>query len=90
MPATNRAQSRAHVPSSAALLLSLSRALDAPNGPLGRRARHLAARLARFPADRALQRRAGDLVAVLLAATDAGMALDDDAVIDDAFDSFLF
>ena len=87
MPATNHSQSRAHVPSSAALLLSLSHALDAPNGPLGRRARHLAARLARFPADRALQRRAGDLVAVLLAATDAGMALDDDGLLDSGFDA---
>jgi hypothetical protein len=47
----------------------------------------LAAHLARHPADRALQRRAGDLLAVLLAKTDIGMALDADGLLDSGFDA---
>lgn len=73
-------------PSSAALLLSLSHSLDNPTNALARRARRLAARLARFPADRSLQRRAGDLLADLLTAADAGLALDDDGLLDGGFD----
>jgi hypothetical protein len=88
MPTTaNRSHSRAPIPSGAAMLISLSHALDDPRGLLGRRARHLAAHLARHPSDRALQRRAGDMVAVLLAATDAGLALDDEGLLDSGFDA---
>jgi hypothetical protein len=48
----------------------------------------LAAHIARHPSDRALQRRAGDLLALLLAETDAGLAIDDDdGLLDSGFDS---
>jgi hypothetical protein len=39
------------------------------------------------PSDRALQRRASDLLAVLLAKTDIGMALDADGLLDSGFDA---
>ena len=86
MTATHRHTSPPPMPSSAALLISLSHALDAPQSALGRRARRLAAHLALHPSDRALQRRAGDLLAVLLAETDAGTALDDEGLLDGGFD----
>mgnify|MGYP001568654256 CR=1 FL=1 len=71
MSATHRHASPPPMPSSAALLISLSHALDAPQSALGRRARRLATHLALHPSDRALQRRAGDLLALLLTETDA-------------------
>jgi hypothetical protein len=89
MPATySRRSNPPPMPSSAAMLVSLSHALDTPQGPLGRQARRLAAHIARHPSDRALQRRAGDLLALLLAETDAGLAIDDDdGLLDSGFDS---
>jgi hypothetical protein len=47
----------------------------------------LATHLALHPSDRALQRRAGDLLAVLLAETDAGLPMDDDGLLDSGFDA---
>jgi hypothetical protein len=87
MTTQHRHASPAPMPSSAALLVSLSHALDAPQGPLGRRARRLATHLALHPSDRALQRRAGDLLAVLLAETDIGTAMDADGLLDSGFDA---
>ena len=83
----HRHASPAPMPSSAALLVSLSHALGSPQGPLGRRARCLATHLALHPSDRALQRRAGDLLAVLLAKTDSGLPMDDDGLLDSGFDA---
>jgi hypothetical protein len=73
--------------SDAGLLVSLSYALQRPGGPLGRRARALARRLADGPADRALRLRAADLLAVLLTASDSGTAADDDELLDEEFDA---
>ena len=87
MTAIHRTNRVPPVPTSCALLISLSHALESPQGPLGRRARCLAAHLALHPSDRALQRRASDLLAVLLAKTDIGMALDADGLLDSGFDA---
>ena len=87
MTTQHRHARAAHMPSGAALLIALSHALESPQGPLGRRARCLAAHLALHPSDRALQRRASDLLAVLLAKTDIGMALDADGLLDSGFDA---
>lgn len=84
---TQRHTAAPAIPSSAALLVSLSHSLDSPSGVLARRARRLAAHLARHPHDRALQRRAGDLLAVLLDETDAGLAMDDEGLLDSNFDN---
>jgi len=84
MTTQHRHASPAPLPSSAALLIALSHALESP---LGRRARCLATHLALHPSDRALQRRAGDLLAVLLAETDAGLPMDDDGLLDSGFDA---
>ena len=87
MPTQHRHASPAPMPSSAALLVPLSHALGSPQGPLGRRARCLATHLALHPSDRALQRRAGDLLALLLAETDAGLPMDADGLLDSGFDA---
>lgn len=60
--------------STAGLLLSLVNALPNPSGPLGRRARTVAHHLATDGANRALERRAADLLADLLSATDCDLS----------------
>ena len=87
MPSMHNHRATPAIPSSSALLISLSHALDAPQSALGRRARRLAAHLALHPSDRALQCRAGDMLAVLLTETDCGVALDDEGLLDSGFDS---
>jgi hypothetical protein len=89
MPATHRHSPAAApaIPSSAALLISLSHGLDSPAGVLARRARRLASHLARHPSDRALQRRAGDLLALLLDETDADTSgYESEGLLDGGFD----
>lgn len=76
-----------HEASTAALLLSLSHALPNPYNPLARRARALAVRLGDGCRDRALERRAADLLAALLDASDVGMALEADGLLDSEFDA---
>ena len=87
MPSMHNHRATPAIPSSSALLISLSHALDAPQSALGRRARRLAAHLALHPSDRALQHRAGDLLAVLLAETDADTSGYDLMLLDSGFDS---
>ena len=68
-------------PSNAGLILSLVDALPNPNGPLARRARAIAAH--------GSAAQAGNVLAALLDATDAGMAVcDDDNLLDDRFDDW--
>lgn len=85
MPAT-----RHHAPvepsSTPGLMLSLVSALPDPSCPLARRARSIAHRLADGRSDRALRRRAADIMAAMLDAADAGLALDDDGLLDGGFD----
>lgn len=75
-------QTRSHAstaPSNAGLILSLVDALPNPYGPLARRARAIAAH--------GSAAQAGDMLAALLDATDAGMTIaDDDGLLDDRFD----
>lgn len=66
-------------PSNAGLILSLVEALPNPQGPLARRARAIAAH--------GSAAQAGDVLALLLDATDAGLTVcDDDNLLDDRFD----
>jgi hypothetical protein len=75
--------------STAGLLLSLASALPSASSPLARRARAIAHRLSDGASERALQRRAADLLAQLLTATDceelAGYA--DPDCLDSEFDA---
>lgn len=73
MTATNRHSRAPEANSTAGMLLSLASALPSPNGPLARQARATAHRLSEGVATRALQRRAADLLAVLLTATDCDL-----------------
>lgn len=67
-------------PSNAGLILSLVDALPNPQGPLARRARAVAAH--------GSAAQAGDVLALLLDATDAGLAVcDDDNLLDEEFDA---
>lgn len=71
----------------AGLLLSLASALPAPDGALGRAARHLAHRLAQGTSNFADLDAASDLLARLLDATDTGVSYDEDGLLDEGFDA---
>lgn len=71
----------------AGLLLSLAAALPAPAGALGRRARHLAHRLADHTSSRADRDRAADLLATLLTAADPGLCVETEGLLDEDFDA---
>ncbi len=75
-----------HESSTAGLLLSLASTIR-PSAPLARRARSIATQLNDGSRDRALERRAADLLAALLDAADVGLPLDDDGLLDSGFDS---
>lgn len=74
--------------STAGLLLSLANSLPASAKPLQRHARHLAACL-RIPHARSVDRRASDMLAMLLTAADCAelAGYPDDALIDSEFDA---
>lgn len=69
----------ATAPSNAGLILSLVDALPNPFGPLARRARAVAAY--------GSAAQAGDVLVLLLDATDAGLAYDEDGLLDEGFDA---
>lgn len=73
--------------SQAGLLLSLVGTLDNPRGPLGKRASGLAHRLSDGSATAAELDAAAAVLALLLDETDAGLAIDDDGLLDSEFDS---
>lgn len=73
--------------SQAGLILSLVGTLDNPRSPLGRRAMALAARLSDDRASRSDIDAASVILAQLLDETDAGMAIDDENLLDAEFDS---
>ena len=88
MTATNRHSRAPEANSTAGLLLSLSHSLPNPGGPLARQARATAHRLSEGVATRALQRRAADLLAVLLTATDCDLTgYEDPNCLDSEFDA---
>lgn len=72
--------------STAGLLLSLASALPAPDGALGRSARHLAHRLATGTSTSADLDAASSLLARLLDETDTGVSYDEDGLLDEGFD----
>lgn len=84
----NRRHSPAPDVSTAGLLISLSHSLPSPNGPLARQARAIAHRLSEGVATRALQRRAADIMATLLSATDCDLTgYEDPDCLDSEFDA---
>lgn len=70
--------------STAGLLLSLAGTLDQPHGPLARRAKAVAHALMAGDTDHDT---AAALLCQLLDACDAGLALDDDGLLDSGFDA---
>lgn len=70
MTTANRHSRAPEAVSTAGLLLSLSHSLPNPGGPLARQARAVAHKLSEGGSNRALQRRAADILATLLSATD--------------------
>ncbi len=72
--------------STAGMLLSLSSALPAPDGALGRSARHLAHRLATGTSTSADLDAAAAMLSRLLDETDTGVSYDEDGLLDEGFD----
>jgi len=73
-----------HQNSTAGLLLSL--AANLPSSPLSRQARRIASKISR-PHERQLDRKASDLLALLLTATDSDCLYAEDGLLDPDFDS---
>lgn len=73
--------------STSGLLMSLANGLPTNMQALGRSARHLAHRLATGAPTRADLDAAAALLARLLDATDAGVAYDEDGLLDEGFDA---
>lgn len=74
-------------PSNAGLILSLVDALPNPSGPLARSARALAHRLAQGTCNTADLDETAALMTRLLDETDAGLAYDEDGLLDGEFDA---
>ena len=83
----NRSAAPVVASSTAGLLLSLASSLPAPDGALGRSARHLAHRLAQGTCSTADLDAASDLLARLLDASEVGIAYDEDGLLDEGFDA---
>lgn len=75
-----------HDYSQTGLLLSLAASLPDPHSALARKAHRVARRLAKGARTHSLAREASDLLATLLTRADAGLALDDDGLLDGGFD----
>lgn len=73
--------------SQAALLMSLAHCLGNPKSPLGRQAATIAHRLSDGSATAADLDAAAAVLARLLDETDAGMAMDDEGLLDSNFDA---
>ena len=82
-----RSASPAGAASTSGLLLSLASALPAPEGAMGRAARHLAHRLSQGTSTRADLDAASDMLARLLDETDTGVAAYDADLLDEEFDA---
>lgn len=83
----NRSNRPSGAVSQAGLILSLVGTLDNPRSPLGRRASGLAHRLSDGSATAADLDAAAAVLARLLDETDAGMAMDDEGLLDSNFDA---
>lgn len=87
MTTTHARNRAAGAVSQAGLILSLVGTLDNPRSPLGRRATGLAHRLSDGTATRAELDAAAAVLAQLLDATDCGLPLDGDDLLDSEFDA---
>lgn len=83
----NRSSRPSGAVSQAALLMSLAHCLDNPKSPLGRQAATIAHRLSDGSATSADLDAAAAVLARLLDETDAGLAIDDDGLLDSNFDA---
>lgn len=87
MPTTHARNRASGAVSQAGLILSLVGTLDNPRSPLGKRASALVHTLSEGRATTRDLDAAAAVLAQMLDATDCGMALDDDGLLDSEFDA---